>query len=62
MQDQIMTIKELSVYLQLAQSTIYRLAGEGRIPAMKIGGRWRFSKHQIDQWIALKSQNKEQQA
>ena len=31
--------------------TILRLAKEGKIPAIKIGGRWRFDRKVIEQWM-----------
>jgi len=47
----ILTIKEVSEYLKLAEKTTYRLAAEGKIPAFKVGGSWRFRKSEIDNWI-----------
>jgi len=51
---QIMTIKEVSEYLKLAEKTAYRLASQGDIPAFKIGGSWRFDRSDIDKWIEEK--------
>ena len=47
----IMTIKELSEYLKIAEKTAYRFALEKKIPGFKIGGAWRFRKAEIDKWI-----------
>lgn len=47
----IMTIKEVSKYLKLAEKTAYRLAAQGKIPGFKIGGSWRFRRSEIDAWI-----------
>lgn len=41
--DDILTIKELSLYLKLAEKTAYRLASDGKIPSFKVGGRLAFS-------------------
>ena len=60
--DEILTIKELSQYLKLAEKTAYRLASEGRIPAFKVGGAWRFRKSEIDRWIIKQEQQKEGEA
>ena len=49
--DSILTIKELSLYLKLAEKTAYRLASDGKIPGFKVGGAWRFRKLDIDQCI-----------
>ena len=49
---QIMTTKEVAQYLKLHEVTICKYAGEGAIPAIKIGGVWRFEKEALDKWIA----------
>ena len=38
---EILTVKQLANYLQMDEHTIYRLAKNGKIPAMKIGAEWR---------------------
>jgi excisionase family DNA binding protein len=47
-----MTTKEMAEYLKLHEITICKYAGEGRIPAIRIGRVWRFDKDVIDKWIA----------
>ncbi len=54
--DDILTIKELSLYLKLAEKTAYRLASDGKIPGFKVGGAWRFRKSEIDIWIKEQEQ------
>jgi excisionase family DNA binding protein len=51
----LMTIKEAAAYLRLNYMTLYRLAREGKIPALKVGGNWRFKKTLLDQWLSSKS-------
>ncbi len=54
--DGIMTIEELSVYLRIPKSTLYKLAREGRVPCQKIGKHWRFRRETIERWLdAMKS-------
>ena len=53
----IMTIKELSEYLKIAEKTAYRFALGKKIPGFKIGGAWRFRRVEIDNWIK-KQENK----
>ena len=48
----IMTVKEAAEYLQLYPGTVYRLAGEGKLPCRKVGGAWRFSRRGLETWIA----------
>ena len=52
MPNEIMTIKEVSKYLKLAEKTTYRLAAKKELPGFKVGGSWRFDKQDIDNWIA----------
>lgn len=51
----ILTIKEVADYLKVNERTVYRLAGAKKIPAFKVGGTWRFSRAEIDQWIKQQS-------
>jgi len=46
----VMTVKELSTYLRVHPSTIYKLLRRGEIPGFRIGTDWRFSTEVIDQW------------
>jgi excisionase family DNA binding protein len=43
----IVTVKELSKFLKISNSTIYKLASTGEIPAFRIGDSWRFDMDQI---------------
>lgn len=43
----IVTAKEVSQYLKLTESTIYKLASMGEIPGFKIGKSWRFDMDEI---------------
>ncbi len=49
---EIMTAKELAKYLKLHEITIWKHAGEGNIPGIRIGSSWRFDKEAIDKWIS----------
>lgn len=49
--DSVMTIAELSTYLKISRSTLYKLAQEGRLPGQKVGRHWRFHKGAVDQWL-----------
>lgn len=48
---EVLTIEELSAYLKIPRSTLYKLVREGRIPSQKIGRHWRFRKEAIDRWL-----------
>ncbi len=52
---EIMTVKQVSEYLQMDEHTVYKLARKGLIPSLKIAGQWRFKKDVIDKWISEES-------
>ena len=47
----VLTINELSTYLKIPKSTLYKLVREGKIPCQKVGRHWRFRKTAIDRWL-----------
>lgn len=51
MADRLLTSRELQDYLHLDRITIYRMLHAGEIPAMKVGGQWRFSQADIESWL-----------
>jgi excisionase family DNA binding protein len=46
-----LTAKEAADYLKLAERTLVRLAHEGKIPGVKIGGQWRFRRALLDEYL-----------
>lgn len=48
MAGEILDIKEVSQYLKIKEQTAYRLAQQGKIPAVKIGGAWKVKKEHLD--------------
>ena len=50
--DQVLTLQELAVYIKIAESSVYKLVREGKIPGQKVGKTWRFYKPAIDHWLA----------
>ncbi len=52
----ILTILEVATFLKVAQRTVYRLAAAKKIPAFKVGGVWRFSRAEIEDWIKQQSE------
>ncbi len=49
-QEEVFTIKELSDYLRVHPTTIYRLLRQGRLPGFRVGSNWRFNRSAIEQW------------
>jgi excisionase family DNA binding protein len=54
----ILTVRQLATYLNMASVTIYRLAARGELPGTKVGGQWRFHKQAIDEWLSRKPDRK----
>jgi excisionase family DNA binding protein len=52
----VMTVREVSAYLQVHPSTIYRLLKQHQIPAFQMGSDWRFNIEAVDEW-RLKQEN-----
>jgi excisionase family DNA binding protein len=46
-----LTTEEVLEYLQVNLRTVYRLIKAGKIPAVRVGRRWRFRKRDIDAWL-----------
>ena len=46
----VMTVKDLSDYLRVHPSTVYKLLRRGELPGFRIGSDWRFNAEAIDRW------------
>jgi excisionase family DNA binding protein len=49
--DEFWTAEEVSTYLRIPLSTIYKLAQEKVLPGFKVGKHWRFRQEAFDKWI-----------
>ncbi len=47
----LISAKDVQELLQVDRSTVYRMAEDGRLPAIKVGRQWRFEAEAISQWI-----------
>lgn len=52
----ILDIQEVAHYLRMPVSTIYKLAQDGRVPAVKVGKHWRFLKKNLQLLFAQKGE------
>ena len=52
---EVMNIRQASQYLGVSPDTLYKYVNERKIPAFKLGNRWRFKKSKLDQWMEEKS-------
>jgi excisionase family DNA binding protein len=58
---EVMNIRQASQYLGVSPDTLYKYVNEQKIPAFKLGNRWRFKKSKLDQWMEEKSMEMEPQ-
>ena len=47
----VLTVQDLSMYLKVHPSTVYRMLKNKQIPAFRVGSDWRFNVELIDQWL-----------
>jgi excisionase family DNA binding protein len=52
---EVMNVRQASQYLGVSPDTLYKYVGEQKIPAFKLGNRWRFKKSKLDEWMEEKS-------
>lgn len=55
MMKDLMTTKEVAVYLRLKERKVYELVAAEEIPCTRVTGKWLFPKHLIDLWLARSS-------
>ena len=48
----VLTVQEVSKYLRVHPSTIYRMLKKNQLPAFRVGSDWRFTVEAIDKWRA----------
>ena len=53
---EVMNLREASQYLGISPDTLYKYLYEDKIPAFKLGNRWRFKKDLLDRWMEKKSE------
>lgn len=46
-----LTAKQLQDLLHVDRSTVYRMAEDGRLPALKVGRQWRFPADRVEDWL-----------
>ncbi|MGH9398065.1 MAG: excisionase family DNA-binding protein [Terriglobia bacterium] len=53
-----MNVREASQYLGVSKETLYKYLIEERIPAFKLGSRWRLKKDVLDRWMESESRQR----
>jgi excisionase family DNA binding protein len=47
----LLTTSEVQDLLHVDRTTIYRMVDGGRLPAIRVGKQWRFSRSEIERWL-----------
>jgi excisionase family DNA binding protein len=53
--EEVMTIREISTALQLAEKTVYAMAVARELPAFKIRGQWRVRRSDFQTWLSARA-------
>ena len=53
--NQLLKVGDIARYLQVRRPTVYQWIRDGRIPALRVGTRWRFRKEDIDKWMEMET-------
>jgi excisionase family DNA binding protein len=61
MPNDILDADEVAKLLKLNEQTVKRLANRGELPGFKIGGRWRFRREAIEEYIRKLEQQQSDQ-
>jgi excisionase family DNA binding protein len=56
---EVMNIRQASQYLGVSPDTLYKYVSEEKIPAFKLGNRWKFKKSLLDTWMENQSLSSE---
>ena len=48
---ELLTTRQLMDLLHLDRTTIYRMLNDGQLPAVRVGGQWRFPRDAVDAWL-----------
>jgi excisionase family DNA binding protein len=57
---QVMDIGAASEYLGVSMGTLYSFVNEEKVPAFKLGNRWKFKKTILDRWMERQTAQFEQ--
>ena len=59
MDSELLTAEEISKFLRLPLSTIYKLAQEKKLPGFKVGRHWRLRNDSIREWVLQQELNQD---
>ena len=51
MENQLLTTSEVASWLTMDETTVQRMSRNGELPGVKIGGRYRFRRADLEEWL-----------
>ncbi len=51
MEDRLLSVEDVRLYLGVNRDTFYKWVNEKGLPALKIGRLWKFRKADVDEWV-----------
>lgn len=49
--DELWDVRRVARLLGLSERTVYQMVRDGRLPSLRVGGRWRFRPQEIERWL-----------
>ena len=56
---EVMNVEQAARYLGVSPDTLYKYLSDGKVPAFKLGNRWRLKKTTLDRWMERQSQTRD---
>ena len=47
----LLSFNDAKKYLNVSRATLYRIIQGKKIPAVKVGGQWRFKQERLSEWL-----------
>jgi len=51
-QQHFLTVDELATFLRVSRTTAYELVWSGKVPRLRVGGRWRIPRAELEKQLA----------
>jgi len=51
LEDRLLSVEDLRLYLGVNRDTVYKWVNEKGLPALKVGRLWKFRKADVDEWV-----------
>lgn len=56
---EVMNVRQAATYLGVSRDTLYKYVAAEKLPAFKLGNRWKFKKALLDRWMEQQSHRRD---